>query len=103
MNITFERAVPADAETLRDVQVRAFHSDTLNYGVPLGGPPGYDRVDHVLEQMREEDYIKILADGQIVGGITVARLSEGHYHIDTFFIDPTYHNQGIGTQAMQFV
>ncbi len=46
---------------------------------------------------------KIVSAGQIIGGIVVMDEGEGHYHLDLLFIDPTYHNQGIGTQAMQFI
>lgn len=30
-------------------------------------------------------------------------MGEGHYHLGVIFIDPAYHNQGIGTQAMHFI
>lgn len=103
MNITFERAKPADAEALLRVQIAAFHDDTRRYGVPLGGPPGYDSIDVVRRAIAEDDYHTIVCDGQIVGGLTVFDRGAGHYHLDVLFIDPAYHNRGIGTRAMQFV
>ena len=104
MNISFERATPADAEALRDVQVASFHSDALNYpGVEPGGPPGYDQVETVLRKLQESDYTKIVSDGRIIGGITVYDYGEGHFHLDLLYIDPTYHNFGIGTRAMHFI
>ncbi|MBI1257757.1 MAG: GNAT family N-acetyltransferase [Chloroflexi bacterium] len=102
--ITFERATPADAETLRDVQVASFHSDALNYpGIKESGPPGYDQVETVLRNMQESDFYKIAVDGQIIGGITVFDEGEGHYHIGLLYLDPAYHNLGIGTRAMEFI
>jgi GNAT superfamily N-acetyltransferase len=104
LKISFERATPADAEALRDVQVASFHSDAHTYpGVGLTGPQGYDQVESVLEQIREDAYSKIVADGRIIGGMIVSHIEPGHYHLDRIFIDPAYHNLGIGTRAMQFI
>jgi GNAT superfamily N-acetyltransferase len=104
MNLSFEPATPADAETLRDVQIASFHSDALNYpGVKPSGPPGYDQIETVLRKLQESDYYKIVADGKIVGGITVYNYEQGHFHLDLLYIDPAYHNLGIGTRAMEFI
>lgn len=103
MPLTFESPTADDAETLVSVQIRAFHDDTRLYGVELGGPEGYDSVDHMLEKMQKHPSHKIVVDGKIVGGIVVFDRGEGNYHLDVIFIDPDYHNQGIGTQALQFL
>ena len=104
LNISFEPATPDDAQALRDVQVASFHSDALNYpGIKESGPPGYDLVETVLHKLQESAYSKIVVDGQVVGGITVYDYGEGHFHLDLLYIDPAYHNLGIGTRAMQFI
>lgn len=103
MNAVFQRATPADAETLVGVQVAAFHDDTRLYGVELGGPPGYDSVEVMLGKIREDECYKILYDGQIVGVIILFGRGEGHFHLDVIAIHPDYHNRGIGAQAMQFI
>src|SRR5579862_1635155 len=72
-------------------------------GVEEGGPPGYDQLDNVLEKINRDIYYKFVYDGQIVGGIVANDLGGGHMHVDVLFIDPAYHNLGIGTRAMQFV
>lgn len=101
MNVTLERATPADAETLVKIEIAAFHYDSVLYpGVELGGPPGYDSVEVALQKIKEDIYYKILADGQIVGGIVVYDHGEGHFHLDLIYIDPAQHDRGIGTQAM---
>ena len=41
--------------------------------------------------------------GQIIGGFVVFDRGQGHVHVDLIFIDPVYHNRGIGTRAMQFL
>ncbi len=104
MLITFERATPDDVITLVAVQTAAFNNDAVVYpGVELGGPPGYDSVEHNLAQMREDDYYKILADGRIIGGIIVANVGEGRFHLGVLYIHPDYHRHGIGSQAIQFI
>jgi len=104
MEITFERATPADAETLVNIQVRTFHEDARIYpGVEIGGPPGYDSVEETIKKIEGDEFYKIVADGQIIGGIVIYVYGEGHYHLDLLYIDPAYHNQGIGTQAMHFI
>jgi GNAT superfamily N-acetyltransferase len=104
MPTTFERATPVDAEALLQAQIRAFHDDARLYpGVELGGPPGYDSLETVLKKMQQEEYFTVRYDGQIVGGIVVEVKGEGHCHLDILFVDPDYHNLGIGSQAMQFL
>jgi len=104
MNLSFERAAPADAETLVSLQIAAFHHDARIYpGVEIGGPPGYDSVESVLQKIRDDEYYKIVVDGQTVGGIVVFDMGQGHYHLDLIYLDPACHNRGIGTQAIHFV
>jgi len=104
MTVTFARATAADAEALVKLQVLAFHDDARVYpGVQLGGPPGYDSVEATLEKIRVDDFYKILYEGQIVGGLAVFDLGQGHFHLDVIFIDPAQHSRGIGTQAMHFI
>ena len=104
MRILIEPATPADAERLVAVQIAAFHHDAVIYpGVAIGGPPGYDSVENLLQKIKEGDYYKIMVEGQIIGGIAVFDLGEGHFHLDLLYIEPAYHNRGIGTQAMHFI
>jgi ribosomal protein S18 acetylase RimI-like enzyme len=104
MTLSIEPATPADAEIMVKVQIAAFHNDAKLYpGLPLDGPPGYNSVDTFLKKLEECDYYKIVVDGQIVGGMTVYDMGEGHFHLDLIYIDPAYHNRGIGTQAMHFI
>lgn len=103
MTIAFKRATLADAVALLEVQIRAFHDDTRLYGVELGGPPGYDSLDSMQDDLTHHDCYKITSDGQIVGGITLWDEGEGHVHLDRLYIDPNFHNRGIGSQAMHFM
>lgn len=98
-----ERATPADVEALVQVQIAAFHNDTALYGVELGGPPGYDSVADTLKKISTCDFYKIMSDDQIIGGLTVYVEAEGVCHVDMIYLDPTYHNQGIGSHAMTYI
>jgi GNAT superfamily N-acetyltransferase len=104
MDISFEKPTIADAQSLVDLQIRAFHDDARIYpGVEIGGPPGYDSVEQMLDDMTKHPCYKIVCDGRIVGGIVVFDRGNRHLHLDRIFIDPDYHNRGIGTRAMQFI
>jgi ribosomal protein S18 acetylase RimI-like enzyme len=104
MNVTFERAAPADAEALVRVQMAAFHDDARLYpGIEMGGPPGYDSVEVALEKIKQDIFYKIVADGQIIGTVIVMDKGAGHFHLDVICVDPAYHGRGIGAQAMQFI
>lgn len=101
IKVTIEQAAVDDVENLVDIQIAAFHHDEVLYpGVGLGGPPGYDSIEDALTKMREQIYYKILADGQLVGGIVIEEMGQGHIHLDLLYVHPSYHDRGIGTQAM---
>ena len=104
MNLIFERATPADVEALVNAQISAFNDNGRLYPDDWrGGPPGYDSVESTLKKIEEDDFYKILYEGQIIGGIIVVNMGEGHFHLDVINIDPAYHNRGIGTLAMEFI
>lgn len=104
MNVTFTRATPEDAAALVNVQIAAFHDDARLYpGVAVGGPPGYDSETVQQRWMREGHYYAIRLEGQIIGGVIVFDMGGGHYHLGSIFIDPAYHNRGIGSQTIAFI
>lgn len=104
MTITFEHPTGADLPSLLIVQIRSFDSDYELYPDDAeGGPPGYDSIDQLVKDVTECIVYKIVNGRKIVGGIVIADRGEGHYHLDKLFIDPDYHNQGIGSAAMRFL
>lgn len=85
-------------------QIAAFHHDSVMYpGVEIGGPPGYDSVEQMREKIEQDETYKIVHEGRCIGGIVVFAKGQGHYHLDVIFIEPTWHNRGIGSQAMEFL
>lgn len=90
-----------DLATLTEICVRAFHTD-IEHGAPeVGGPPGYDSVDHQRSMLNKaEEYVKIMQEGNIIGGFVVYQPKEGTYYLCQLFLDPRSYGQGIGFQAM---
>ena len=104
LNVSIERVVEEDAETLVKLQIAAFHYDSQLYpGIEVGGPPGYDSVAVMLRKIEEDECYKIIVDGQCIGGIVAILMDEAHCHLDLIFLDPAYHNRGIGTHAMRWL
>lgn len=48
-------------------------------------------------------YYKILLDDTIVGGINLFDNGGEHFSLGAIFIDPQFHNQGIGSMAIKFI
>jgi len=103
--VVFRKARPQDASVLAEASKRAFHSD-VHCGAPPGppgGPPGYDSPQWQRRMMHIGDYYKIVLGEKIVGGIIVFRKAAREYELGRIFVDPDFQNQGIGTQAFEFL
>jgi GNAT superfamily N-acetyltransferase len=49
------------------------------------------------------DYYRILANDHIIGGFVVCQRGYQTYEVARIFVHPEYQNQGIGTQAFDFL
>jgi len=104
MNIIFERATLTDAEALVNAQIAAFHHDAVLYpGIEIGGPPGYDSAERTRQRIEEGIFYTMVDAGQIVGGMVVFDMGQGHVHLGQIFIVPAYQDRGIGTRAILFL
>jgi ribosomal protein S18 acetylase RimI-like enzyme len=104
MQVSFEPADEADAELLVQIQIAAFHHDSVLYPeIEPGGPPGYDSVDQMRKNIARHPCYKILYGGHPIGVMVIVAEGDGHTHLDVIAIDPRYHNRGVGTIAMQFL
>jgi GNAT superfamily N-acetyltransferase len=101
--IEIERATVADAARLTEIQTRSFQDDNKRKppGCSLEGPPGYDSIDWNAGWIARTPYFKILLDGQIVGGIIVFEMGQGHYELGRIYVDPDFQGRGIGQQAVE--
>ena len=101
--VEFRKARAGDAEALARASEQAFHTD-VHYGSPgIGGPPGYDSAEWQKRMMDIADYYTIVSDGSIVGGIIVFRKGARQYELGRIFVDADCQNQGLGTQAFEFL
>jgi GNAT superfamily N-acetyltransferase len=98
-------ATTDDAEILANISKRAFESDIEVGSSVKGGPMGYDSVEvHRRDAKRDWlDYLKILYNGQTVGGMRVYKMHPGHYEIMGVFVNPDYHRKGIGKKSFEIV
>ena len=105
--VSFVRATSRDAEKLASASKGAFENDihygALVHGGEAGGPPGYQSPDWQRRMMRTGSYYKILVDNRIVGGLIVLPGAIREYELGRIFIHADFQNQGIGTQAMDFM
>jgi GNAT superfamily N-acetyltransferase len=105
--MTFEEIAEADIPDLTEVMTRAFDDDAQRHlGQEHGGPDGYDNGDFFRKWLfgyAETNGYKVLNQGQIVGGIIVWILPDGHNIIGTVFVDPALQNKGMGTRLWQFI
>jgi GNAT superfamily N-acetyltransferase len=101
--IRFEKATPGDAKALALASWHAFDND-VNYGAPgVGGPPGYKSDRWQLRMMIAGEYYRILANDRIIGGFVICQRGYQYYEVARIFVHPDYQNQGIGTQAFDFL
>lgn len=101
----FVLATLKDAKVLAEVSKQAFDSD-VDFGAPgPGGPPGYDSPNMQRWVMNQKNwsYYKILSENdQIIGGFFIEDKGRGELILQRIFVDPEYHGQGAGIQAMEF-
>lgn len=101
--VTFRKARSQDAAALADVSKRAFDSDVTCGAAGPGGPPGYDSAAWQRKMVRLGDYYAMVLNGRIIGGMIVFRKAPREYELGRIFVDPEFHNRGIGAQAFEFL
>jgi len=105
--LSFEEITEDDLAQLTEVMTRAFDDDAQKHrGLERGGPEGYDNGDFFrtwLFPYEQSVGYKILWEGELIGGIIVWILPEGHNILGTIFVDPPYQDRGVGTQTWQFI
>ena len=97
----------SDIPGLSLVMKRAFDDDAQKHlGKESGGPPGYDNGDFFRQWLLPyEDSVgyKIMAGGNLIGGVIVWILPEGHNILGTIFVDPDHQDLGVGQRTWLFI
>lgn len=100
-----------DAEQLTAMMKRTFDEEArrwlgrvdshiVDYNIQ---PPGYDSVYTTRYMIEELAYYKILAEGQLVGGIILTLTGSRFGRIDRVFIDPAFQGRGLGSEVIRLV
>ena len=89
-----------DAKDLRDIAVKAFEDDNVLYGAM---PPDIDSIEWHKFNIKSGMYYKIIYDSNIVGGIKLFYIGDGHYRLGTIYISPEYQNKNIGTEVIRLI
>ncbi|MBT3284681.1 GNAT family N-acetyltransferase [Candidatus Bathyarchaeota archaeon] len=104
MKVQFLPAEASDADELTRTCKVTFDDDTFKHtGKPVGGAPGYDDVNYQLNRMRDDIYLKIMLDGEIIGGIIIEELSQSHKQLIRIWILPDHQDKKIGQSAMMHI
>lgn len=98
--VSFSLAEIKDAETLKNIALKAFDDDLKKYGQL---PPGIESIEWHTSKIKNNMYYKIMVDSAIVGGINLYDLGGGHFYLGAIFISPEYQDQGIGSTTIKFV
>jgi GNAT superfamily N-acetyltransferase len=105
--LTYEEITEADVPQLTEVMTRAFDDDAQKHrGLERGGPDGYDNGEFFqtwLFPYEQSVGYKIFWEDDLIGGIIVWILPEGHNILGTIFVDPAYQDRGVGTHTWQFI
>jgi len=105
--LLFQILTEEDIPLITPVMKRGFDDDAQKHlGKESGGPPGYDDGGFFhtwLLPYQESVGYKIIKGGEIIGGIIVWILPEGHNILGTIFVDPDYQDQGVGCSTWTFI
>jgi RimJ/RimL family protein N-acetyltransferase len=66
-------------------------------------PPGIETLLWHLSKVKKGMYYKIVKDNTIIGGINLYNLGSRQIRLGALFIEPSFHNQGIGAKAIDFI
>ncbi len=107
LDLTFQEIIESDILALTSVMTRAFDDDAQKHqGVEQGGPEGYDNGDFFRKWLfgyRESLGYKIISGGEVIGGIIVWILPEGHNILGTVFVEPDMQDRGVGEAIWRFI
>lgn len=100
MNITYRKAVIADAPRLIQIYNDSFYSDYIRYGEC----PAYGRTTKDMEEsIMKAPKLVIFCDETAVGVISVQHKGEGKYYLGCLCVIPSYQGKGIGTKAIDYL
>ncbi|SMF79156.1 Ribosomal protein S18 acetylase RimI [Paenibacillus uliginis N3/975] len=104
MEINLVRAIESDAESILDIQVKAFVPLLEKYK-DFNTNPANETIDRVVTRINNPNggFYKIIENYVLVGAICVFWREETQYWISPMFILPNYQGRGIAQKAITLV
>lgn len=104
LEIWLERATEHDAQSIYDIQVKAFMPLLSKYK-DYETNPANETLERVITRINSPNgvFYKILADAKIVGAIFVFWKEEEQFWISPMFILPSYQGVGIAQRALVLI
>jgi RimJ/RimL family protein N-acetyltransferase len=104
MNISLEKASNADAQTIFEIQVKAFRPLLKKYR-DYHTSPASETIERVISRINNPNggFYKIFVDHKPVGAICVNWKENVHFWISPLFILPTEQGKGIAQKVIKLV
>ncbi|SHG64420.1 GNAT family N-acetyltransferase [Ornithinibacillus halophilus] len=101
MEVKLEKATMRDANSIFDMQVKAF-TPLLEKYKDYDTNPANETIDRVLMRINSLNraFYKILADNELVGAISVKWEGNAKFWISPMFLIPSYQGKGIAQEAL---
>lgn len=100
VRLSVRRAEQKDASALSIIQRHAFEEDIERYG-ERSDCPAYETLERLEQKIFAFDYYVLEENGRIIGGAVMRPLSDDEMRLSRIYIEPRYHNLGVGKFFMQ--
>lgn len=98
MNIKTLKAGVRDLEEILALQKIAYRSEAEIHD-DFSIPPLHQTLIEIKEEFQNQQFLKIVEHGKIIGSVR-AHEKNGTCFIGKLIVDPSFHNQGIGTKLL---
>lgn len=101
MEVKIEKATEKDADSIFNMQVKAFIPLLEKYKDEETNPAN-ETINKVITRINNPNggFYKILADKELVGAICILKKENCHFWISPMFILPSYQGKGIAQKAV---
>ncbi|WP_256762143.1 GNAT family N-acetyltransferase [Cohnella sp. WQ 127256] len=101
MEIKLVKAIESDAESILDIQIKAF-TPLLEKYKDYNSNPANETMDRVITRINNPngEFYKILENHDLVGAICVSWREETQYWISPMFILPEYQGRGLAQKTI---
>jgi GNAT superfamily N-acetyltransferase len=104
MELQLEKATEKDAQSIFDMQVKAFQP-LLDKYKDHDSNPANETIGRVLTRINNPHggFYKIIADNNLVGAISITRKEDALFWISPMFILPSYQGKGLAQKAISLL